>query len=354
MVEKIIEVKVSSLTPGDILAGDVYNLNGKILVPKETVLTENTIAGLKRYFIYSVRIYKSVNMDAETIEVDLKSILKKEAEEIIDTQIKKQVREDKFIDTHRKLILEVLGTKKVFDLLLEMRALSSNLFRHSVAVAYYALAIGKELYYPDNRLVILATAALMHDAGMLGLPKELYTKEGGYNEEEKRLVRRHPNVGLEILKEAAFNQEIYSIVAGHHERYDGSGYPNGFTNEKIHVMSKIIGTADVFDGLITEKPYRPRHRRSDTIEYMLGTGNMQFNHEIVEALLNTIIIFPYGQWVELSTKEIAIIIDEETKKFNLRPKVLITFDPDGKKKEEPVLMDLALRENIHIQINRVV
>ncbi len=354
MVEKIIEVKVSSLKNGDVLANDVYNPNGKILVSKDTVLSEGTIAGLKKYFIYSVRIYKSVQMDEETIAVDMMAILAKEAGEVIDFQIRKQIREDKFLDYHKKLIMEILHSKRVFDLMVQMRAISSNLFRHSIAVAYYSISIGKELYYPETRMAILATAAVLHDVGMLGLPKELYTKEGGYDDHEKALVKRHPEIGLEILKEVGFNQEIYSIVAGHHERYDGSGYPNGFTNERIHVMSKIIGTADVFDALITDKPYRPKHKRSETIEYMLGAGNMQFNHEIVEALINAIIIFPYGQWVELTTREIAIIVDEETKKFNLRPKVLVIFDQNGKKIENPQVLDLSLKENMHIQIDRVV
>jgi len=354
MVEKIIEVKVSMLKNGDVLASDVYNPNGKILVSKDTVLGEATISGLKKYFIYSVRIYKSVDLDQETINIDLRTIIIKEATEIIDTQIIKQIREDKDSKYIKEMLLEIMGSSRVSDLLIQMRAIGGNLFRHSLAVAFYSVALGKELYYPDPRIALLATSALLHDVGMLGIPKALYNKEGEYDEKEKAIIKKHPSIGFEVLKEYGFNQEIYSIVAEHHERYDGSGYPNGFTNEKIHVMAKIIGTCDVFDALMSERPYRPKHKRSDTIEYMLGSGNMQFNHEIVEALLNTIIIFPYGQWVELTTKEVGIIVDEDTKKLNLRPKILIAFDKDGNRIEDPKIVDLSIRENLEIQIDRIV
>lgn len=354
MVEKIIEVKVSSLKNGDVLAADVFNPNGKILVARDTVLSAATIGGLKKYFIYSVRIYKSVELDQETIDVDLRAIIAKEAKEIIETQIRKQIRENKDSEYIKEMILDIMSSTRVADLLIQMRSNGGNLFRHSISVAFYSVALGKELYYPDTRIAVLTTAALLHDVGMLGIPKAIYNKEGEYNASEKALIKKHPSISFEILKEYGFNQEIFSIVAEHHERYDGSGYPNGLTNEKIHVMAKIIGTCDVFDALISDRPYRPKYKRAETIEYMLGAGNMQFNHEIVEALINTIIIFPYGQWVELSTNEVGIIVDEETKKFNLRPKVLVAFDKDGNRIENSKVLDLSLRENVNIQIDRIV
>lgn len=354
MVEKIIEVKVSAVKNGDVLASDVYNPNGKILLSKDTVLNEATIAGLKKYFIYSVRIFKSVDIDEQTIAVDLRSILKKEAELIIENSLMKNIREDRDTEFVKEMVLEVMGSSRVADLLLLLRAMGENLFRHSIAMAFYAVVLGKELYYPDSRLAVLTTAALLSDIGMLGISRELYNKTDSFSDKEKALIKRHPMIGFEILKEYGFNQEIYSIVSEHHERYDGSGYPNGLTNEKIHIMAKIIGTCDVFDALMSDRPHRPKHKRSETIEYMLGSGNMQFNHEIVEALINTIIIFPYGQWVELNTKEIGIIIDEETKTFNLRPKVLVAFDKEGNKIEETRLIDLSLRENAAVMIDRIV
>ena len=354
MVERIIEVKVSSLNNGDVLAADVYNPNGKILISKDTVLGDATIAGLKKYFIYSVRIYKTFDIDQESVNIDLRTVIASEAMELIDTHIIKQIRKGKDTQLIKEMILEIMSSTRVSDLLIQIRAVGGNLFRHSVSVAFYSVALGKELHYPDNRTAVLATAAILHDVGMLGINKVLYNKVSEYNDKERALIKKHASIGFEILKEYGFNQEIFSIVAEHHERYDGSGYPNGLTNEKIHIMAKIIGTCDVFDALISDRPYKSRLKRTEMIENLLGSGNMQFNHEIVEALVNTIIIFPYGQWVELTTKEIGIIIDEETKKYNLKPKVLVVFDNEGNRLENPKVLDLSLRENISVQIERVV
>ena len=87
MVERIIEVKVSSLNNGDVLAADVYNPNGKILISKDTVLGDAAIAGLKKYFIYSVRIYKTFDIDQESVNIDLRTVIASEAMELIDTHI---------------------------------------------------------------------------------------------------------------------------------------------------------------------------------------------------------------------------------------------------------------------------
>lgn len=355
MAEKMLEVNVAELLPGDVLATDVYNASGKILVIKNTTVSDNLITGLKKNYIDSVFIYRVISEEGNDIYVNIKSILLKEAEEIIDTHILKYIKKDKNIKEIKATILEILKNDKVIHLLLPLRALGENQFRHSLSVGIYSVAVGKEMYFPPHRLAILGTAALLHDVGMREIPRDILLKNSPLTEEEKQIIQKHPRYGFEIVqKTEGFSAEIYNVILEHHERYDGTGYPNGLPNEKIHTMAKIIAVCDVYDALTSDRPYRIRHKRTESIEYLLGAGNFYFNHEIVKALINTIIIYRYGQWVELSTGEVGVVIEQEIQPFNIKPKVMIYFDIEGKQLKEPKLVDLSLRDNVNVSIEKTI
>jgi putative nucleotidyltransferase with HDIG domain len=353
MAERMIEVHVAELLPGDILAADVYSSGGKRLSKKNTVISDKIILGLKKNSIESVYIFRDMEYSSPSDFVSLKEILIKEAAEIIDTNVMKFIKKEKNIYELKDIIIELLKNDKIMNLMIPLRVLGDNIFKHSVCVAFYSVAVGKEMYFPANRLIILGTAALLHDVGMIEIPRNIVNKKGALTEQEKTIIQRHPRYGFEIVQSTGcFNPEIYSIILEHHERYDGTGYPNGLTNDKIHTMAKIIAVCDVYDALTSDRLYRTRHTRSESVEYLLGSGNFYFNHEIVKALINTIIIYRYGQWVELSTKEIGIVIDKEVEGFKPKPKVMIYFDEEGRQLKEPKLVDLSLRENINVSITK--
>lgn len=353
MAERMMEIHVAELLPGDILAADIYSSGGKTLAKKNTVISDNIILGLKKNNIESVYIFRDMEYSNPSDFLSLKDILIKEAVEIIDTQVMKFIKKEKNIYELKDIIIELLKNDKIINLMVPLRVIGDNIFKHSVSVAFYALAVGKELYFPANRLIILGTAALLHDVGMIEIPRHIVNKKGALTEAEKMIVQKHPRYGFEIVKNTgSFNPEIYSVILQHHERYDGTGYPNGLSNEKIHTMAKIIAVCDVYDALTSDRPYRSRHTRSESVEYLLGSGNFYFNHEIVKALINTIVIYRYGQWVELSTKEIGVVIDNEVEGFKPKPKIMVYFNEEGKQLRDPKLVDLSLRENINISIIR--
>lgn len=351
MAERILEVNVAELIPGDILASDVYSSNGKILARKNSLITENIILGFKKNYIASVYVFRDISYSSPSELLNIKDVLIKEAVEIIDNQVMKFIKKEKNIYEIKDIIVELLKNDRIINLMIPLRVIGDNTFRHSISVAVYSVAVGKELYFPANRLYILGTAALLHDVGMTQVPKEIVDKKGPLTESEKAIIQKHPRYGFEIVQNAGgFSAEIYNIILEHHERFDGTGYPNGLVNDKIHTMAKIIAVCDVYDALISDRPYRSRHTRSESVEYLLGSGNFYFNHEIVKALINTIVIYRYGQWVELSTKEKGVVIDDEIQAFNIKPKVMVYFDKENVQLKEPKLVDLSLRENINISI----
>lgn len=349
----MLEVNVAELLPSDILAADVYSTSGKILAKKHAVISEAIILGLKKNYIDSVYIFRDIGYGNSSDLVNIKEILIKEAIEIIDTQLMKFIKKENNIHELKGIIIDLLKNDKIINLMVPLRAIGNNIFRHSLSVAFYAIAVGKEMYLPINRLVILGTAALLHDVGMTEMPKDIVNKNGLLTEEEKIIIQRHPRFGFEIVQNTGgFGAEIYNIILEHHERYDGTGYPNGLVNDKIHTMAKIIAVCDVYDALTSDRPYRTKNTRTESIEYLLGSGNYYFNHEIVKALINTIVIYAHGQWVELSTKEIGVVIDNEVQGFNIKPKVMVYFDENANQLKEPKLVDLSLRESANIAILR--
>lgn len=353
MAEKMLEVNVAELLPGDILAADVYSKSGKILTKKNTVISNGTILGLKKNYIDSVYIFRNINNTSSSDMINIREMLVKEAVEIMDTQIIKFIKKEKNIYELKNIIIELLKNDKIINLMIPLRVIGDNIFRHCLSVAFYAVAVGKEMYFPVNRLFILGTAALLHDVGMMEIPRDIVNKNGLLTEEEKIVIQKHPRYGFEIVQNAGgFSAEIYNIILEHHERYDGTGYPSGLVNDKIHTMAKIIAVCDVYDALTNDRPYRTKHTRPESIEYLLGSGNYYFNHEIVKALINTIVIYRYGQWIELSTKEIGVVINDEVQGFNIKPKVMIYFDEEGKQLKEPKLVDLSLRESANKSILR--
>jgi len=353
MAERMVEIKITEVLPGDVLAANVYSSRGKVLVTKNTVVTDAIILGLRKNFIGSVYVFKDVDQDQTENKVNINNILLEEAEETIDSQVIKYLKKDKNIKEIKKIIIDLLKNDRIIELMLPLRVLGDNLFRHSVCVAAYSVAVGRELFFPQHRLVLLGTAALLHDVGMSKIPKNILSKKGALTAQEKKLIQQHPKIGFEIVKNSGyFSAEVYNIILEHHERYDGTGYPNGLTNEKIHNMAKIIAVCDVYNALTSDRPYRAKHNRSESIEFLLGSGNFYFNYDIVKALINTIVIYKYGQWVELSTGETGVVAEDENQGFTFKPKVMVYFDEEGIQRNEPKLVDLSLRENAKISILR--
>jgi putative nucleotidyltransferase with HDIG domain len=127
---------------------------------------------------------------------------------------------------------------------------------HQLRVAEVSRQIGEEMGLPEAELGVLETAALVHDIGKLAVPAEILAKPGRLSDPEYSLIKIHPQVGFDILKNVDFGVPVAEIVLQHHERMDGSGYPNGVSGEEILLAARIIGVADVVEAMASHRPYR--------------------------------------------------------------------------------------------------
>lgn len=155
---------------------------------------------------------------------------------------------------------------------------------HCERVELFSLAIGKVLDLGPTRMDTLSKAAILHDIGKIGVPKEILNKETPLTNEEFEHIKKHSTLGYQILKEVEFLKDSVRIILQHHERFDGTGYPQGIEGEHIDLMARILSVADAYDAMTSSRAYRkiPLSHENAMAQLREGAGK-QFDPDIVTA-----------------------------------------------------------------------
>ena len=159
---------------------------------------------------------------------------------------------------------------------------------HQERVMQLSCAIAREMKLSDKQISGLRMAAVIHDIGKLFVPAELLTKPTKLTEVEMNYIKVHPQLGYDVLKGIQFPWPIADIVLQHHERIDGSGYPNGLSGDRILLEAKIIAVADVVEAMATNRPYRPMLGMEKALEEIQSKKGTFFDPAIVDACVNII------------------------------------------------------------------
>ena len=159
---------------------------------------------------------------------------------------------------------------------------------HSERVSSLGTALAEEMGLSASEIDMIRVAGLFHDIGKIGVPDAILLKNGSLTQEEFREIMKHPAEGEKILATYTPFKDILPIVRGHHERYDGTGYPDRISGEKICLGARIIAVADSFDAMISNRTYRRGLSFERTIEELCKGKNTQFDGQIVDAMLQLI------------------------------------------------------------------
>ncbi|MDB6164699.1 MAG: response regulator [Xanthomonadaceae bacterium] len=156
-------------------------------------------------------------------------------------------------------------------------------------MAHIAGLIAEGLGLPEEEVRVIELAAPLHDMGKIAIPDAVLLKPGPLNDEEIRVMRRHPRIGHQLLCDSQnrFIQAGATIALRHHERYDGSGYPDGLAGEAIPIEARIVAVADVLDALLSPRPYKHSWTLDDALTYMQDQSGLLFDPRCVEVLLNS-------------------------------------------------------------------
>jgi putative nucleotidyltransferase with HDIG domain len=170
---------------------------------------------------------------------------------------------------------------------------------HSKRVQEYAMLLARQLGVKEgDALEGLEMGALLHDVGKIGVPDGILLKKGGLTEEERDVVRRHPELGASLLLRIPFLSWAREIVGSHHEKFDGSGYPKGLKGEQIPTGARIFAVADVFDALTTDRPYKSALPYRSAAESLASGRGTHFDPHVLDTFLG----IPFRQWEEIALR----------------------------------------------------
>jgi HD-GYP domain-containing protein (c-di-GMP phosphodiesterase class II) len=156
---------------------------------------------------------------------------------------------------------------------------------HSQRVTELAIRLAKAMSVNESELVHLRRGALLHDIGKLGIPDSVLLNPGELNEEERELIRKHPTTAYELLAPIAYLRPALDIPYCHHERWNGSGYPRGLKGEEIPLSARIFAVVDVWDALISDRPYRKKWPEEKARAYLREQAGEQFDPRVVDIFL---------------------------------------------------------------------
>jgi len=158
---------------------------------------------------------------------------------------------------------------------------------HIIRMAKYSRLIAEELNLSDDEADLIELAAPMHDIGKIGIPDHILLKPGGLTAEEITTIQRHPRIGYDILRDSPSKYlRMGAVIAlGHHEKFDGSGYPSQLVGEDIPLAARIVAAADVFDALTSIRPYKPAWRVNEALAYLTQQRGKHFDPRCIDAFM---------------------------------------------------------------------
>jgi len=209
-----------------------------------------------------------------------------------------------FVQENRQAIL-ILQAIMPYDV-------DNFLVTHSLRSAVFAIVVGIELKMQNHQLSELATAALMHEIGLIHISEDIYSRAGELSDEERKYLHVHPVLSCKILKKARFPLPICLGTLDHHERENGSGYPQKLTSEKISLYGKIIAVVCSYETMIGERKYKKADDPATGLLNILRRETSQYDEEVLKAFLNALSFFPIGSFVYLSNNTVAQVIDSNS------------------------------------------
>ncbi|MDR1836954.1 MAG: HD-GYP domain-containing protein [Treponema sp.] len=229
-----------------------------------------------------------------------------------------------YIKEDRRFLMRVLKN-------IEPAPDKNYLATHSVRSTIIAIIVGTYLKLPTYRLIELGVAALVHEAGMLKLPSNIYLNQRALNPQEQKAILTHPILGYSMLKSLDFPLAICLAALEHHERENGSGYPRRLAGEKISLYSKIIAVACSYEALNSKRPHKEAKDGYTGMLELLKNEGKRYDDTIVKALVLSLSIYPIGLYVLLSNGKKGQVIDvnPENPRFPV-VQVFGEFTPDGK------------------------
>jgi HD-GYP domain-containing protein (c-di-GMP phosphodiesterase class II) len=303
-----------------------------ILVPDDVIKLEKpTLQGQSSKSANNLKknIYKRISAVDEEIE-QIRSSHEIFSESLSDMEklIKEgaSIRLDLIEEPIKIMVKSVSKNPDAYLWLSRLRKFDSFLYKDSLMSAVLSASLGRRLGLEENELQVLSAACLLMDIGKLALPTELIHKSDRLTEEEWELMKTHVQLGVDILSSSSnYKPQIIDIVRTHHERIDGSGYPEGLNGTDIPLFGQIAGIVDQYVAVTNPRPYAEVISHSKAQAMLFNQKGSYFDEMLVEYFIQTLSTYPTGTLVELSTGEVAIVKAQKSS-ARLKPDVIMLLN----------------------------
>lgn len=348
---------VESLKPDISFTGDAFIDSTFLLLPKSAILTEQTLATLKKWNFENIQCegHLSLSLDGANFpENDQREEASNEYKEKITETVKKIIATSKsanaanneqsrlelvtnvykeylryldtmfthyvthkeidqkelaesvkdlcvFIKDHRRYVLRVNSTIRDDSYVF--------LVTHAMRSTVLAIAIGMQLHMPLSKLIELGETCILHEIGMVRLPPQLYLTDRKLTPFEKAKLSKHTVLGYQIVKDLNFPLGVQLGVLEHHENENGTGYPRKLPSEKISSNAKIISVVCTYEAISSPRKYRDERSSFDALLELIQNKEHKYDDIVLKALLYTVSLYPIGTYVYLSNRKVAEVID---------------------------------------------
>jgi putative nucleotidyltransferase with HDIG domain len=289
----------------------------------------------------------------EVVAVSMSQELER-AQAIIDTskvaltEMFHEARMGKAISTEKAqnlvedIALSVMRNSGALIGLARLKTANDYTYMHSVAVCALMVSLARQLGLSDEVAREAGAAGLFHDIGKMAVPAGILDKPGKLTDEEFVSIKQHPRSGYEMLKEVSGISEMtLDVCLHHHEKVDGSGYPDKLTGDQISIYAKMGAVCDVYDAITSNRPYKDGWCPAESLSKMAEWSKGHFDEKVFQAFVKSVGIFPVGTLVSLQSGRLGVVVEQQAAKSLLKPKVRIFFSTRSKTYITPELIDLA-------------